>query len=141
MPRRTLLPKEVFLSHSSRDKVFARKLINTLHDHGVPTWYSGTNILGAQQWHDEIGAALQRCDWFAVILSPNSVKSEWVKRELLHALNDRRLSGRVILLLYRKCRSEKLSWTLAQSETIDFRGRYDEASRELLKVWGIGLRR
>jgi hypothetical protein len=37
----------------------------------------------AQQWHDEIGAALRRCDWFVLVLSPHTVESIWVKRELL----------------------------------------------------------
>jgi hypothetical protein len=36
--------------------------------------YSRTNLVGAQQWHDEIGAALQCCDWFAIVLSPNAGK-------------------------------------------------------------------
>jgi hypothetical protein len=40
------------------------------------------NIRGAQQWHDEIGTALKRCDWFLLVLSPQSVRSMWVKHEL-----------------------------------------------------------
>jgi len=83
------LPHEVFLSHSSEDRDFASLLADKLRRHGIPVWYSQTNIIGAQQWHDEIGAALQRCDWFAVVLSPQSVESMWVKRELLNALEQR----------------------------------------------------
>ncbi len=79
-----MLPKEVFLSHSSLDKTFATSIAEVIRRHGVPVWYSHTNIVGAQQWHDEIGAALQRCDWFTLILSQNSVESVWVKRELLY---------------------------------------------------------
>lgn len=41
---------------------------------------SKEHIGGAQEWHDEIGAALDRCDWFPVVLSPQSVASRWVKR-------------------------------------------------------------
>ncbi|MCU1266776.1 MAG: hypothetical protein JWM21_3094 [Acidobacteria bacterium] len=73
------LPKEVFLSNSSLDRVFVSGLAEMLRRHGIPVWYSQTNILGAQQWHDEIGAALKRCDWLVVVLSPNSVESVWVK--------------------------------------------------------------
>ena len=70
-----MLPNEVFLSHSDVDRPFAASLVEVLRRHGVPVWYSPTDILGAQQWHDEIGAALRRCDWFVLILSPNSVNS------------------------------------------------------------------
>lgn len=79
-------PNEVFLSHAHQDKELAIQVAATLRRHRVPVWYSPTNILGAQQWHDEIGAALQRCDWFAVMLSPAAVGSKWVKRELVYAL-------------------------------------------------------
>ncbi len=75
-------PKEIFLSHSNLDRSFADSIAETLRGHGIPVWYSQTNILGAQQWHDEIGEALKRCDWFIVVLSPNSVQSMWVKREV-----------------------------------------------------------
>jgi hypothetical protein len=60
------LPNEVFLSHSHLDREFANTLAEIMGPHGIPRWYSNRNILGAQQGHDEIGAALKRCDWFVV---------------------------------------------------------------------------
>lgn len=74
------VPAEVFLSHSNEDRDFVDPLVDMIRRHGVPVWYSQTNILGAQQWHDEIGDALNRCDWFAVVLSPQSVESMGTKR-------------------------------------------------------------
>ena len=68
-------PREAFLSHCSADKAVADQLVEVLRRHGVPVWYSATNILGAQQWHDEIGRALQRCDWFLLLLSPRALNS------------------------------------------------------------------
>jgi len=56
------MPDEVFLSHSSEDRELASSLAKVIRAHGVPVWYSDTDIRGAQQWHDEIGDALQRCD-------------------------------------------------------------------------------
>src|SRR5215470_4182222 len=80
------LPKEVFLSFSSLDVGFAGELVAILRRHGIPVWYSSTDLIGAQQWHDKIGEALRRCDWFLIVLSPNSLQSHWVKRELYFAL-------------------------------------------------------
>ena len=76
------MPTEVFVSHSHVDQDFAERLVGVLRRHRIPVWYSDTDIQGAQQWHDEIGRALQRCDWFIVVLSPESVASMWVKRDL-----------------------------------------------------------
>jgi hypothetical protein len=133
------LPREVFLSHSSRDQRFTLRLAEVLRGHGVPVWYSGTEILGAQQWHDQIGAALRRCDWFVVILSPSSVKSEWVRRELLFALNDRRYKERITPLLHRPCNPETLSWTLSGFQRVDFTTDFDDGCRDLLRAWGKGF--
>lgn len=132
------MPKEVFLSHSSKDRAFVQALVKVLRRHGIPVWYSETNIRGAQQWHDEIGAALRRCDWFVLVLSPDAVDSMWVKRELAYSLNQSRFEGKIAPLVYRRCSHDNLSWTLSTIQMIDFRRSLDDGCRELLRVWGIG---
>lgn len=134
------LPNEVFLSHSRLDLVFADKLVAVLRQHRIPVWCSRTNILGAQQWHDEIGIALQSCDWLALVLSPDAVELAWVKRELLFSLNDDRYAGRIVPILYRPCDYRSLSWTLGALQMIDFTGIFEEGCRSLLRIWGIGYR-
>ncbi|HUU84912.1 MAG TPA: toll/interleukin-1 receptor domain-containing protein [Phycisphaerae bacterium] len=134
------LPAEVFLSHSSQNRSFAIKLAETIRHHGMPVWYSDTNIVGAQQWHDEIGKALARCDWFVLILSPDSLGSKWVKHELLYALNDSRYEDHIVPILYRKCDPSALSWTLQAFQMIDFTRKHADGFQELFRVWGVGYR-
>ncbi|MEX2303925.1 MAG: toll/interleukin-1 receptor domain-containing protein [Bryobacterales bacterium] len=134
------LPREAFLSHASDDKEIAERLAGVLVAHTVPVWYSHRDILGAQQWHDEIGAALHRCDWFLLLLSPSSVRSKWVKRELLYALQDDRYEEHILPLLYRPCDITTLSWTLAQFQAVDLTGEFAAGCRSLLRVWNLELR-
>lgn len=134
-----MLPKEVFLSHASKDRKFANALAGILREHGVPVWFSHTHIRGGQQWHDEIGAALRRCDWFLVVLSPNSVKSMWVKRELLFALQQNHFENRIVPLFKQPCDYEKLSWTLSIFQFVNFTGSFEQGCRTLLKIWGLGF--
>lgn len=131
-------PNEAFLSHSSADQEFVTSVSEMMQKHGIPVWYSKTNILGAQQWHDEIGAALNRCDWFLLVLSPNSVESMWVKRELLFALQQNRFADKIIPVLYQPCDSANLSWILSSFQTINFHQDFDNGCRDLLRIWGIG---
>ena len=131
-------PNEVFLSHASPDQPFASSIAEQLRRHGIPVWYSRSNILGAQQWHDEIGAALQRCDWFLLVLSPHAVASMWVKRELLFALQQDRFENRIIPILLQPCKFDQLSWVLPSFQIIDFEKPLDEGFRDLLKIWGLG---
>ena len=133
-------PHEIFLSHSDLDREFATSVAEVLRYHGIPVWYSRRSILGAQQWHDEIGAALHRCDWFAVVLSQHAVESIWVKRELLYALQQNRFENRILPLFYEVCDYNGLSWTLSSLQMIDFTGAFDAGCRDLLRVWGIGHR-
>lgn len=134
------LPIEVFLSHSSADGEFATKLADVLRRHGIPIWYSKTNILGSQQWHDEIGAALRRCDWFLIVLSPASVESMWVKRETLFALRQYRYAEKIVPVLYQTCNYERLSWVMPDFQTVDFQRPFEDACRDLLRIWGVGLK-
>ena len=130
-------PKEAFLSHAARDRRFVKRLARTLGEHGVRYWYSEAHILGAQQWHDEIGLALARCDWFLLILSPAAVKSKWVKRELLYALQDDRYLDRIVPIVRRRCDSAALSWTLASFQRVDFTEDFHRGCRDLLRIWGL----
>lgn len=135
-----MLPKEIFLSHSDKDRRFASSLAEVLRRHNIPVWYSRSNLVGAQQWHDEIGAALERCNWFVLVLSPDSIKSRWVKHELLFALDNRRYNGKIVPLLLKPCKYTKLSWTLPTFHVIDFTQKRADGYHELLKVWGLGYK-
>jgi hypothetical protein len=135
--KRQLRPKEVFLSHASGDRQFADRIAKTLRKHGVSVWYSRTHLKGAQQWQDEIGKALRRCDWLVVILSPKTVKSMWVKRELSYALTQKRFENKIVPILYRKCDYEKLHWTLAGFQMVDLTAGFADGCQALLKIWAL----
>ncbi|SRR5260221_6249598 len=133
--KRTVRPTEVFLSHSSKNVHFADRLAKALAAHGVNSFFSKKNIRGAQEWHDEIGFALKRCDWFLLVLSPDSVRSTWVKRELVYALQEQRFVERIIPVLYKTCDAEELSWTLSPFQRVDFRKDFNQACHEQFAVW------
>jgi hypothetical protein len=137
MARRRKAPREVFLSHANRDHRFASWLKDELQRQGVRAWYSETQIVGAQQWHDEIGKALDRCDWFLLVLSPSAVRSTWVKRELLFALESSHFNRRIIPVIFRPCAMKKLSWTLSSMQQVDFTQSRTAGLTELLRIWDI----
>jgi hypothetical protein len=132
-------PKEVFLSHAHRDRRFAKKLAKMLRRHKLKVWYSETHIAGGARWHDVIGRALDRCDWFLLVLSRNAVQSEWVKHELLYALNEPRYKGRILPVLIEACDPKPLSWVLGEFQRVDFTRDPHEACRRLLRTWHISF--
>lgn len=139
-PRRRSKAPNVFLSHSSADESTTRKLAAVLRAHGVRVWYSEKHIRAASQWHDEIGKALKQSDWLCVLLTPDSVKSKWVKHEVLYALQEDRYEGHVVPILLKSCDIDALSWVLSSLQMIKASRRFDAACRELLALWGIQYR-
>jgi hypothetical protein len=134
-----MIPKEVFLSHSSNNTPVAMSVADTLRNHGVPVWYSPTNIMTAQQWQDEIGKALRRCDWFMVLLSKDSVRSKWVKLELQYALSHSQYDNHIIPVKIETCDYEDLSWTLGVFQMVNLGNSKEQAFSQILRSWGLGF--
>ena len=136
MAKKKLAPRCVFLSHSSKDAAALKKLVKVLRGHEIKVWYSEKHIRGATQWHDEIGNALKKCDWLVVLLTPDSVKSKWVRREVHYALRSDRYEERLIPLIVKRCDVDELSWVLSGLQTITLSDRWKKGVKELLAVWG-----
>jgi hypothetical protein len=132
-----MIPKEVFLSHSSKNLKAASDLAKVMRAHGVPVWHSTKNIRGGQKWHDEIGRALRRCDWFLLLLSKAAVKSKWVKHELTYALNHGQYENHILPVMFEPCDYEGLSWTLGGFEMVYLHKNKKNGLRDLLDTWGL----
>jgi hypothetical protein len=124
--------RRIFLSHSSADRKAADRLARALTAAGLDVWYSKSHLKAAQQWQNEIGHALRRCNWFLLLLSPSAVKSIWVQRELSYALEKRRYHKHITPVLLKPCDYEKLSWTLGAIQMLQGTGRIEATVAELL---------
>jgi hypothetical protein len=133
--------RELFLSHASRDRAFVERLARVLDANGIPYFYNKRHIAGARQWHDELGVALERCNWFILILTPESIKSVWVKRELLFALQSKKYQERIVPVLLKNCSVNKLSWTLPSFQHVDFRRSFKVGTAALLRTLEVPPRR
>ncbi|MCL4248374.1 MAG: TIR domain-containing protein [Anaerolineae bacterium] len=74
----------VFISYSRRDTTYARKLAESLRDHGFDIWFDEHIEYGAN-WELAIFRAIDACAVLVVLMSPDSAASEWVQREVAYA--------------------------------------------------------
>lgn len=124
----------LFLSHSHRDKVFVRRLGEDLRARGLRVWIDEAEMAVGESLLDRIESAIAEMDFLAVVLSPDSVGSPWVKEELKMALmseiNLRRV--RVLPILLRDC---DLPGFLQGKVFADFReeANYQSALLELVR--------
>lgn len=120
----------VFLSHSSQDKQFVRKLASDLRPWGV--WLDEEEIKVGESIIARVQEALANCAHIVVVLSKHSVRSRWVEKELNTALiGDLSGSGaRVFPVLIEDCEVPHL---LRELRYADFRDAYEHGLRELLR--------
>src|SRR5579872_4411343 len=76
------MPQDIFISYSSKDKEKADQLSELLASAGLSVWIDRQGIGAATSWSEEIVNALDACKAFVVMLSPSSVESKNVVREL-----------------------------------------------------------
>jgi hypothetical protein len=123
--------KKVFISHSSKDKNFARKLATDLQDRGYSPWLDEWKILAGQSIPQEISSALRDSDFVLVLLSVNSVNSHWVEREWQEKywdeVNSRKI--KVIPVLLEECEIPHL---LRTKKYADFTNHYSVGLEEIL---------
>lgn len=77
---------KIFISHSSKDKWAARRISEDLENLGANTFLDEKDIRTGESIDNSIKKNLKNCDDFLFLLSPSSLKSEWVLVELGGAL-------------------------------------------------------
>jgi len=75
--------RKIFISYSHEDKDFADQLAHALHEAGEDVWWDQWEMMPGDSLISKIfEEGLARAKAFIVILSPQSVRSKWVREEL-----------------------------------------------------------
>ena len=84
---------DVFISYSRKDKDFVLDLQEALEERGRGTWVDWEDIPLTAKWLEEVYSGIESANTFAFVISPDSLVSEFCRRELDHAVkNNKRLA-------------------------------------------------
>jgi hypothetical protein len=108
-----------FISYSSKDDDFAKRLYTDLQAQNVRCWFAPEDLKIGDKFQDRIEESIRWYDKLLLALSENSIESAWVEQEVQAALEKERKSGKLVL----------------------FPVRLDEAVMETPKAWAANLRR
>jgi hypothetical protein len=86
-----------FLSYSSRDDEFARRLFNDLQGKNVRTWFAPEELKIGDRFRSRIDESIRSHDKLVIILSANSVNSDWVETEVESAIEREQKEGKDVL--------------------------------------------
>ena len=97
--------KSIFLCHASTDKRKVREIAEILTNKGSKVWLDEAEILVGDSLLDKIQDGITKYDYLGIVLSPRSVQSIWVKKEVEAALTQEINSGgvKVLPLLIEEC--------------------------------------
>jgi hypothetical protein len=128
----------LFISHSWKDKFFVNKLGEQLAARGVEVWVDSAELKVGDSLFLSISKAIADNDYFAIILSHNSVSSDWVQRELQLAMNLvlEKKNRRILPILIERCEIPLFLRDLLYADFTDPRN-FDSALVRLLGALGI----
>ena len=126
------LMRQVFISYSRVDQALAKRLKDDLEKIRADVFLDTSDIRGGEPWRKRIFAAIKRADYFVVCLSPDAIRSDWVRREIVSADGQEK---HIVPIIARDCvdqldEHEETQW-LKSRQMIDFREPYEQAFARL----------
>jgi TIR domain len=128
----------IFLSHSHQDKPFVRRLAERLMQSGVVVWLDEIHLGIGDSIIGKIADAIEAVDYVAAVISKNSVRSQWVQKELSIAMS-KEISGKRVVVLPILLDDCKMPTHLQDKLYVDFRdkGSFEASCCNILRTMGI----
>ena len=126
----------VFLSYVSADKEVAHRIVNELRERGICVWFDTYELQFGDSIVEAVENAISASDYLVVLLSPNSVNSVWVQKELGVALSSE-LTSRDITLLPVLIADCEIPPILASYQYLDLRTDFEQGVARLVEQISI----
>jgi len=117
----------IFMSYSRRETGFVDDLTHRLEKAGFNVWLDYRRLIPGTPWAGQIQKGLQEAEVVLLVVSKDSIASQYVELEWRHVLNEK--NKRIILVIFE---AVKLPDELKKYEWVDFRGSYEAGIKELI---------
>ena len=120
----------IFISYDRRDSNYIDFLKTRLEKKGFHIWLDREDIRGGDQWRRQIVDAIESASVFVLVLSPNSIQSDNVRKELDIAESSG--TQTIPIEIAHISLPSEMKYQLAGLQRIDFKGSFDEGFINLL---------
>ena len=128
---------DVFVSHSSVDKPWVRRLIQDLRGYGVTVWVDEEEIRPGSRIVDALEESIEACRAMGLVVSPASMASGWVKEEYSRAMALALRREAPMQLIPVLLHDAELPGFLTNRSWVDFRDQSAYTNSVWRLVWGI----
>jgi hypothetical protein len=108
---------QIFLSYAPADEAFAKALSSQLTRRGLSVWTADEEILPGDNVWLRTGEALKKSKAMIVLVSPDSMRSSNVRREIEYALGDLNYERRLFPVQVRP--TDDIPWILRRFKIFD----------------------
>lgn len=129
-----IMGQDIFISYNHHDHDFVERLATDLKMSGLSVWWDEWEIKVGDSIIQKVSDGIQRSAHLMVVLSPHSVQSPWVQRELGSALMKHLSAERGIIVLPLLVADCEIPILLREIKYADFRHDYQAALHALLKA-------
>jgi hypothetical protein len=125
------MSKDIFISYSRRDQEFVIRLATDLDAQVAGVWFDQAAIQLGQKWHREIMDGIRECKAFILVLSPDAIKSRYVREEVHKALE---LGKTIFPVIYREAEwTGEFATLVSEVQTLDLQsGSYTDNFQKLV---------
>ncbi len=89
----------IFLSRAGKDRALANELSRRLTKAGFQVWDPHEETLPGDNWAKKIGKALDESNMMVFLLTPRSIDSDWLRKDMMFALGSLKYENRVFSVL------------------------------------------
>jgi hypothetical protein len=122
----------VFISYSSADRGVAHTFQGLIEALGYEVWLDCDSIALSREWLPSVETGLEGTDWLLVLVSRDSVASQWVIQETVWALEH--LPDRVIPIVLDEVKPEHIDARLAAKQHGDYRADPQKTINQLVRI-------
>ena len=122
----------VFISYSSQDTDLVNRLLRLLNDAGFEVWIDREGIAGGAMWRKQIVEAIDGADVVLLVLSPHSVNSDNVRKEL--DIAEEAKKSLLPVEIQRVTVPKAMAYQLAGVQRIDLVTNFDSGAKRLVEA-------
>jgi formylglycine-generating enzyme required for sulfatase activity len=125
---------KIFISYSRKDSAIVDNIHNKLSASGFDIWLDRENMQGGDLWRRQIVDAISTCLAFVIVLSPNSIQSNNVRKEL--ALAEGKGRRIIPVMIIKTGIPAEMEYQLAGVQIIDLSNNWETGLNRLIESLG-----